>query len=112
MENKQFYIKYLTNQPIKVETHYIGGQDRRRPLTDVGDSVAACTFDQTRRLLGLPEDYGPLTLHSAVELPAIPGNTLLTSLSLPIASYEKPLIIKSKNDAGQGIVHVLIYSRK
>ncbi len=41
MENKQFYIKYLTNQPIKVETHYIGEQDRRRPLTEVGDLVAA-----------------------------------------------------------------------
>jgi hypothetical protein len=41
MENKKFYIKYLTNQPIKVETHYIGEQDRRRPLTDVGDLIGA-----------------------------------------------------------------------
>ena len=26
---------------MKVETHFIGQQDRRRPLTDVGDLVAA-----------------------------------------------------------------------
>ena len=48
-----------------------------------------------------------LTLHSAGDGPAFAGNTLLTSLQLPIASYEQPLIIKSKNDVGQGIVHCL-----
>ena len=105
MENKQYYIKYLTNQPIKVETHYIGEQDRRRPLTDVGDLVAA--FQQRPGSLLASTDSGLITLHSAVDGPAIPGNTLLTSLQLPIASYEQPLIIKSKNDAGQGIVHCL-----
>jgi hypothetical protein len=41
MENKPFYIKYLDNQPVKVETH-IDSQRRRRdfPLTDVGDLIA------------------------------------------------------------------------
>ncbi|KAJ2989165.1 hypothetical protein HDV02_005134, partial [Globomyces sp. JEL0801] len=59
MENKAFFIQYLTNKPVKVQTHI----DRRRPLTDVADLIAACTPDPTRRLLGLPGDYGPITLH-------------------------------------------------
>lgn len=59
MENKQFYIKYLTNQPIKVETHYIGEQDRRRPLTDVGDLVAAY-----KTVVAPLLDTSSLTLHS------------------------------------------------
>ena len=98
MENKAFFVQYLTNQPVKVETHYIGQQDRRRPLTDVADLVAASTQDPTRRLLGLPEDYGPLTLHLS-DGSAIPGNTLLAAIQQQVGSYEQPLIIKS------GIVH-------
>jgi hypothetical protein len=103
MENKQFYIKYLTNQPIKVETH-IDTQRKRRdfPLTDVGDLIGAVKQALSSKLGSV--DLDELTLYTAVELPAIPGNTLLTSLQLPIASYEHPLIIKSRNDAGQGIV--------
>jgi hypothetical protein len=41
MENKEFYIKYLQNQPVKIETHFIGENQRRRPLKDIGDLVAA-----------------------------------------------------------------------
>ena len=63
MENREFYIQYLDNQPVPIDTHFIGENNRRRPLSTVGHLVAACTVEQTRRLLGLPEDYGPLTLH-------------------------------------------------
>ena len=61
MENKQFYIKYLTNGPVKVETHYIGEKDRRRPLTDVGDLVAA--FQARPGSLLANTDSGLITLH-------------------------------------------------
>jgi hypothetical protein len=40
MENKAFYVKYLDNQPVEVETHYNGELERRRPLTNVGHLVA------------------------------------------------------------------------
>jgi hypothetical protein len=39
MENKTFYIRYQENQPVKIETHFIGELDRRRPLTDVADLI-------------------------------------------------------------------------
>jgi hypothetical protein len=61
MENKKFYIKYLTNQPIKVETHFIGEQDRRRPLTDVGDLIGA--FQARPGSLLANTDSGLITLH-------------------------------------------------
>jgi hypothetical protein len=61
MENKKFYIKYLTNQPIKVETHHIGEQDRRRPLTDVGDLIGA--FQARPGSLLANTDSGLITLH-------------------------------------------------
>ena len=55
MENKEYYVKYLANRPVKVETHYIGEKDRRRPLTDVGDLIAA--FQQA-----LPSKLGAIDL--------------------------------------------------
>ncbi|KAK5668170.1 hypothetical protein QVD99_005208 [Batrachochytrium dendrobatidis] len=98
MENERFYIKYLDYQPVEIETHFNGELERRRPLTDVADLVAAIVVEPTRRLAGIPEDYGPLTLHSAVDEPAIPGNTLLTSIQQPTGSYDHPLIIRSLSD--------------
>ena len=94
MENRAFFLQYLTNQPVKVETHYIGQQDRRRPLTDVADLVAAFFLNTP------PNELAQYSLH----LPdgsAIPGNTLLTVIQQKVGSYEQPLIIKS------GIVHGL-----
>ena len=64
--------------------------------------VAACTADPTKGLLGLPKEIVPLTLHSAADGPAIPGNTLLVDIQT-LGSFEQPLIIKSKSNAGQGI---------
>ena len=61
MENNKFYVKYQNNQPIKVETHYIGEQDRRRPLTEVGDLVAAFKEALPSKLGTI--DIDELTLH-------------------------------------------------
>jgi hypothetical protein len=41
---------------------------------------------------------GDLTLHSAADGPAIPGNTLLIDIPQLVGTYEQPLIIKSSKD--------------
>ena len=43
----QFYIKYLDNQPVVLKTHFIGDQDRQRPLSKVFQRV----FQDTPALL-------------------------------------------------------------
>ncbi|OAJ39575.1 hypothetical protein BDEG_23408 [Batrachochytrium dendrobatidis JEL423] len=101
MENIPFYIQYLHNQPVKVETHYIGELERRRPLTDVGGLVAAYKTATTPLLDGI--SLAHLTIHSAVDGPAIAGNVLLASIQNHIGSYEHPLIIKSKSDASSSL---------
>ncbi|OAJ40838.1 hypothetical protein BDEG_24531 [Batrachochytrium dendrobatidis JEL423] len=98
MENKQLYIKYLENQPVEIETHFDGELERKRPLNNVSKLIAAIVVEPTRRLAGIPEDYGPITLHFVVDGPAISGNTLLTSIQEPVSSYDHPLIIKAKSN--------------
>ncbi|KAK5670159.1 hypothetical protein QVD99_003367 [Batrachochytrium dendrobatidis] len=84
MENKAFFVRYLTNQSVKVETHYIGEQDRQRPLTDVADLVAA--YKPGSLLADTPTEL--LTLHYVVDGPAIPGNTLLIDIQHSVGSPE------------------------
>ncbi|KAK5665077.1 hypothetical protein QVD99_007934 [Batrachochytrium dendrobatidis] len=105
MENKQLYIKYLDNQPVEIETHFDGELERKRPLNNVSKLIAAIVVEPTRRLAGIPEDYGPLTLHYVVDGPAIAGDVLLTSIQNHLGSYDQPLVIKSKNDYGQSLAH-------
>ena len=121
MENKAFYIKYLTNQPVKVETH-IDTQRALRdfPLTDVGDLISAYRPNSLLAntplellTLHLPEDAARSALSEEFFASADKTNTTLdpgcplsTLGSLGTKSKE-PLIIKSRNGAGQGIVHGL-----
>jgi hypothetical protein len=46
-----------------------------------------------------------LTLHSVVDGPVIPGNTLLASIQKPLGSYDQPLIIGTVND-GRKLVNI------
>ena len=62
----------------------------------VADLVAA--FQARPGSLLATNDSGLLTLHSSVDGPDIPGNTLLIDIQQLVGSYEQPLIIKSKND--------------
>jgi hypothetical protein len=39
MDNTTFFIKYLKNQPVKVESHFVGEAERKRPLRDVADII-------------------------------------------------------------------------
>ena len=63
MENKTFYVKYLTNEPVGIETAYGRGPSGNLPLHTVAHLIAACATQPTRQLLGLPVDFGPLTIH-------------------------------------------------
>ncbi|KAJ3231478.1 hypothetical protein HDU78_007704 [Chytriomyces hyalinus] len=95
--NQVFWVQYQTNQPVKIKTHYEGEQKRRRPLSVVADVIGASTLGVTRRLLGLPKEFGPLTLHAAVDGPALKPDLRLSSLSAGLTA-DTPLIIKSKSD--------------
>jgi hypothetical protein len=37
MNNKVFYVQYLNYFAVKIETHYKGDEERRRPLADISD---------------------------------------------------------------------------
>ncbi|EGF77924.1 hypothetical protein BATDEDRAFT_35892 [Batrachochytrium dendrobatidis JAM81] len=93
----RIYIQYLENTPVSLFTQKLPVPEGEEP--NISDLVAAIVVEPTRRLAGIPEDYGPITLHYVVDGPAIPGNTLLTSIQHPVGSYDQPLVIKS------GIVH-------
>ncbi|TPX40250.1 hypothetical protein CcCBS67573_g10635, partial [Chytriomyces confervae] len=98
--NQVFWVQYQTNQPVKIETHYVGERERRRPLSDVADVIGAATLGTTRRLIGLPKDFGPLTLHAVVdgvEGPALEPDLPLSALSSGLTA-KTALVIKSKSD--------------
>ena len=93
---KDYYVKYNNHLPVAVKTHILNTKSFEwiQTLFTVGDLIAACTLGSTRRLLGLPEDHGPLTLHSSVDGPIIQGNTPLSSMHQPSDPYNQPFIIK------------------
>jgi hypothetical protein len=116
MEPKSFYIKYLTNQPVKVESHYIGDLDRKRPLSDVGDLVAAYKsnvvplldhFSIAQLTLHLPNGVARSALADECFATVDEADTTLrTGLALTRLNdfgFDDihPLIIKS-NDSGLG----------
>ena len=118
--NKAFFVQYRTNQPLKVETHYFGEQERRRPLADVGDLVAA--YKTAVAPLLVDSSLAHLTLHlpdkaarSSLSEDCFAskdsaGTTLRTGLALARLNGlglddEHPLIIKSSYI--QGIAHGL-----
>jgi hypothetical protein len=116
----RLYIQYKDNSAVSILTQtlhsVIQGEE---PV--VVDLVTACASEPTRRLLGLPEDHGPLNIHlpdgiarSAIKevedcfASADPIDTtldpgcLLSALDSLGSKAKQPLIIKYKN-AGQGI---------
>ncbi|KAL5034545.1 hypothetical protein RTP6_7729 [Batrachochytrium dendrobatidis] len=96
MKNKQFYIKYLDNQSVEIETHFDGELERKRPLNNVSKLIAAVKQALPSKLGAI--DLDELTIHFVVDGPAISGNTLLTSIQEPVSSYDHPLIIKAKSN--------------
>ncbi|EGF77497.1 hypothetical protein BATDEDRAFT_36058 [Batrachochytrium dendrobatidis JAM81] len=97
MENIPFYIQYLHNQPVKVDTHINSERTALRPfpLDSVADLVVAFQALPNSPLASTFVDE--LTLHLP-DGPAIPGNTLLIDIQQPTGSYDHPLIIRSLRD--------------
>ena len=97
-QNKPIFIKYLTNQPVKIETYFVGQFERNRPLKDVSDLVAA--FQALPNSPLTSAFVGDITLHlHENDHKALPGNHSLTSLS---GTFEAPLIIKMLGSAING----------
>ena len=98
--NKSFWIKYLDNNPVKIDTLYFNNQDRKPPLTDVGDLIAA--FKQRLGSLLADSDEGLITLYkkNIDTLEALDPGDLLTELGENGSTSRNPLIIKSRNDGG------------
>ncbi|TPX49701.1 hypothetical protein CcCBS67573_g10145 [Chytriomyces confervae] len=102
--NQVFWVQYQTNEPVKIETQYAGEQKRRNSLSVVADMIGAAAIGATRRLLGLPKQFGPLTLHAVADgvESNLPGNQLLSLIPTASCSFDNPLIIKSKSDMDVG----------
>ncbi|KAJ3223418.1 hypothetical protein HDU78_011321 [Chytriomyces hyalinus] len=96
--NQVFWVQYQTNQPVKIKTHYMGEQDRRRPLSVVVDMIRAVKHVLPSKLGAIVLDE--LTLHpvvDGVEGPALQADLPLSSLSAGLTA-ETALVIKSKSD--------------
>ncbi|KAJ3248455.1 hypothetical protein HDU77_008115 [Chytriomyces hyalinus] len=94
--NQVFFVQYQTNQPIQIETHYLGEQERRRPLSDVADMTGAAKQTLAPRFDSTPTDA--LTLHAVVdgvEGPALAANLPLSTLSAGLTAMTA-LVIKPK----------------
>ena len=94
--NRLIYIRYGDNQPVKVETHFVGEHERRRPLLDVADLIGAF-----QSLPGCPLATvfaGDITLHevvNGVESEALRPGRALSDVKGGMTDND-PLIIKSK----------------
>ena len=101
MNNIEFYVKYLENQPVPIDTAFGRGPQGILPLITVAHLVAAAVTEPTRGLLGLPKEYGSLTLHSSEngELgPALRPGLPLVEVTVG-RTDDNPLVICSANDA-------------
>jgi len=86
---KKIWIQYGDNKPVKIRTT---ADDE-----DVSDLIRACIIDSNRRLLGLPENYGPLSLHIGdLESAALKVDMALSSLNFGFDA-DHALIIYAKN---------------
>ncbi|EGF83696.1 expressed protein [Batrachochytrium dendrobatidis JAM81] len=104
----RLYVKYLENTPVSLFTQKLPVPEGEEP--NISDLVAAYKAATTPRFENIPVDE--LTIHFVVDGPAIPGNTLLTSIQEPVGSYDHSLVIKSKNDSGQSLVNRLTVDGK
>ncbi|KAJ3244063.1 hypothetical protein HDU78_011543, partial [Chytriomyces hyalinus] len=90
--NHVFFVQYQSNQPVKIETHYVGEQERRRPLEDVADMIGAF-------FLGVsPAELGRYKLSAVVNgvESALPGSQLLSLIPTTSCS-EHPRELVSPN---------------
>ncbi|KAK6092998.1 hypothetical protein MT418_006985 [Batrachochytrium dendrobatidis] len=98
MENKSFFIQYLDNQPVEIETHFNGEVERKRPLDNVSKLIAAVKQALPSKLGTI--DLDELTLHfvlDGVEMTYNSWNSI-TAIGNNGTTGLNPLVIKSKSD--------------
>ena len=95
-ENKSIWVKYLDLNPVEIDTLYFNDQERKLPLTNVADLIAA--FKQRSGSLLANTDEGLITISINGSLEALDPGDLLSEL--PLTTDDNPLIIKSRNDGG------------
>ncbi|KAI8891957.1 hypothetical protein BC833DRAFT_626295 [Globomyces pollinis-pini] len=95
-QNKTFYVQYLNNQPVGIGTHvFNGGFLRQVPLESIGHLIAASITEPTRRQIGLPEKFGPISIHTTQTDSRLKSSTKLSDLSHGLDD-DDPLIITVK----------------
>ncbi|KAI9342261.1 hypothetical protein BDR26DRAFT_282100 [Obelidium mucronatum] len=95
--NIELYVRYQNNAAVPIDSHWIGDAKRLKPLKTVGHLIAACVDVSKRQLLGLPDNHGPLTLHTVlecVESAALEPDVLLSTINAGRA-VRTALLIKS-----------------
>ena len=95
-ENNSIWVKYLDLNPVEIDTLYFNDQERKLPLTNVADLIAA--FKQRSGSLLANTDEGLITISINGSLEALDPGDLLSEL--PLTTDDNPLIIKSRNDGG------------
>ena len=90
-ENKSFWIKYLENNPVEIETHYLNDQERKRPLKNVGHLISAYKVATLPRFENVPVDDLSLYLDGNTLEALRPGKPLADLLP---TTDDNPLIIK------------------
>jgi len=113
MDNLELYVKYSSYPPVKIETHYIGEEDRKRPLKDVSDLILAYKTLVSPLLDSISITQLTLHLPSTIEKDTFPedyyssGDILRPGLLLShlknISDDRHPLIIKTIQPTTQGI---------
>ena len=109
MENQIFFVKYLDYQPVEIETHHIGEEDRKKTLTIVGhlitvffpsvDLVTLCQYT-----IHLPLDVDKYSLSKDCYYTDVKNGTTLhvgcklSALGSIGSNPYQPLIIRSVND--------------
>lgn len=100
MENRAFYIKYQQNEPVGIETHFNGENDRRRPLQNVSDLIQGiCELTVAFFPSAEPATLGQYTLHSLVD-----GVENMLEVDTPLSTItfgstaRNPLVIRSITD--------------
>jgi hypothetical protein len=87
MTNRELYVKYMDNEPVLVETQYIGEETRKRPLDTISNLLAAY-FPSSP-----PNELAGYTFHLKGNGHSISGDTLLSSLETDVGLLDSPLIL-------------------
>ncbi|TPX60655.1 hypothetical protein CcCBS67573_g08978 [Chytriomyces confervae] len=93
--NQVFWVKYQTNQPVKIRTHqFINATGQwAQTLFNVADMIGAFFRGVS------PAELGQYKLHAVVNgvESTLPGNQQLSLIPTTSCSFDNPLIIKSLN---------------